>query len=99
MGADTKIQWCIMPPVIPRDGLDLDSVETDARNGYFVSAGTALGLVAMVRDARAEVERLKGGERNSAVDCCEHGVTDGDFCEACRKDYRAARAENGDDDA
>jgi hypothetical protein len=29
---------------------------------------------------------------------CEHGVTDGDWCEPCRDAYRQARVDNGDEE-
>lgn len=48
-------------PVIPRDAdtIDLGAVETDARNHEYIPSRTVLGLVAMVRQRDAEVERLR----------------------------------------
>jgi hypothetical protein len=42
----------------PRADLDLDATEAHCRQGWHVAPATAMGLVAMVREKEAEVERL-----------------------------------------
>lgn len=37
-------------------------------------------------------------ERRIALDVCEHGLADTEYCEPCNREYKRARAEHGDED-
>jgi recombinational DNA repair protein RecR len=52
-----------------------------------------LVLAIIAEQPREVLARLEDAirERRIALDVCEHGVSDGEYCELCSQEYRRAR--------
>lgn len=70
---------------------DIDEKLLAAAEAVLESIGHAGHADALdgLRKAVADARRWRDGV------ACEHGVADGDWCEACAAEYKKARKENG----